>query len=555
MAIGLVLLVASRAGHGQRLPDTADPGQLLRRFEERIEPQVRPPVRIPEAPPTEAPAEAADVTFTLTGITLDGVSVYPEADLARLWQDELGEEVSLATIYEIAERITTRYRNDGYILSRAVVPPQEIAAGVVRIRVLEGYVDDVVIEGELQGRPSLVRARAERIRASRPLRAADLERYLLLLNELPGLAVEGVLRPADTPGAADLVLVTAHDPFIGAAQLDNRGTRFNGPVQLEASATLNSVLGLYEATQLRGVVTPDVVEELRLVSLEHTEPLTVEGLTLALFAAYVETEPGDSLEPFDVEGRSFSAGFSFSYPFVLRRSERLFGEVSFDYLNSETDAAGLELVDDRIRAIRVALTYDVADAQGGINVVRVEVSQGLDVLDASERGVDPQSRAEGESEFTKIALDGARVQALGAGFSVRAAARGQYSFDPLLAPEEFDFGGEDFGRAYDPFVISGDHGLAGQLELRYGRLIGDPFLQSVQLFASYDAGITWRRDETTGDDREFAHSVSTGIRLAIAEAVSASFEVGLPLNRPSEASPDPGDDEEVVGFFRISAVF
>ena len=82
---------------------------------------------------------------------------------------------------------------------------------------------------------------------SSPLLAKDLERYLLLIDDLPGVTVESVLLPSkDEPGASELILSLKHKKYGANGGIDNRGSKFNGPFQFKAGASSNSALGLYE---------------------------------------------------------------------------------------------------------------------------------------------------------------------------------------------------------------------------------------------------------------------------------------------------------------------
>lgn len=161
-------------------------------------PKPKPETIVPPIPTERAPPEAEGIRFVLNDIQIDGMTVYSKQDLAPVFENQLGKEISLAQIYEIALGLTVRYRKDGYILSQVVVPPQRIREGVVRLQAIEGYVDQVKFEGDGIDRPNLLGAYADKIKASRPLRLGVLERYLLLLNELPEVVVERVtLSPAE----------------------------------------------------------------------------------------------------------------------------------------------------------------------------------------------------------------------------------------------------------------------------------------------------------------------------------------------------------------------
>ena len=582
----IIALVATASALAQA-PSGALPGVIQRRFEPPPPtPEVQPAPRVPEGAPRDAPPGSADIRFELTGVVLDGVTVYSESDLMPFWQDLLGEEVSLADIYDVAAEITAKYRNDGYILSRAIVPAQEIEAGIARIQVIEGYVDQVIIEGELDGPEFQVQAKADRIQQSRPLQVSVLERNLLLMNELPGLSVEAILQPSETvTGAADLILTTRHKTFSGDLQLDNRGTEFTGPVELLGTARASSLLGWYEQTALGGVITPIEPEELQLISLDHTELLGTNGTTGSLFGSFVQTEPsGGGLSRFDVEGQAISASATVAHPVILRRSERLDARFTFSFLNSQTDflqiienANGTEdtfhrEIEDRIRALRLGASYSFADEHGGINLVAAEASQGLDILDATSKDTNT-SRDGGHADFTKFSANASRLQTLSSEWSLFGAVKGQYALDQLLASEQFDYGGQAFGRGFDPFEFNGDSGFAVLGEVRYDRFVGARYLQSYQGYASADYGIIWNKDTDStrpefaevepGRDElnpfradnikssEDAASLALGVRFVVTPNVSGSFEVALPLIRTPEAESNRAPRP----FFRLTAAF
>lgn len=565
--IALVLAVICLGSPGalaQTIPPALDPGVIQRQFEP--EPTPRPPVAppiVPDLAPGIVPPEAEAIRFTLEAVELDGGTVYDEAELRPLWAELLGQEISLAAIFGLAEQITTRYRSDGYILTRALVPPQEISDGRVRLRIVEGYVDRVVIEGEPLPEAQL-RAKADRITASRPLRNDVLERNLLLLNELPGLSVDSLLRPSpDVPGAAELVLVPSLQRLSSDVGFSNRGNRFTGPLELSAGVQANNLLGRFDSTQLRGVVNPASPEQLLVAVLEHSQPLGTDGTRLTFFGSAVWTEPGSLDDGDEVDGTSQSASLSISHPLVLTRQQRFEVRAELGLLNSDTDVTNPDptITDDdsakdRIRTLRLGGAWDFADRWTGITSVSGTLSQGLDVLGASSAGDDELSREAGKSDFTAMALEASRLQSLGRGWSFFLAAKGQYAFDSLLVSETFDFGGEAFGRAYDSSEISGDHGIAARLELRYGQLVGRPWLLSVQPFLSADFGAIWNRDSDDEgvDSSADAASVALGLRFDLTQRISGSIEVAQPLTRSPEIDRDDGK-KRPRGFFRLNATF
>src|SRR5205085_1393502 len=132
-------------------------------------------------PSTVAPAGAEKTSLVIQNIRITGASVYSETDFLPLYQDLLGRPVMLQAIYDLARRITEKYGADGYVLSRAIVPPQNLASGgaALHIQVIEGYVDEVVWPREKLARyRDFFTDYTAKIVADRPANIRTLERYL-----------------------------------------------------------------------------------------------------------------------------------------------------------------------------------------------------------------------------------------------------------------------------------------------------------------------------------------------------------------------------------------
>jgi hemolysin activation/secretion protein len=87
----------------------------------------------------------------------------------------------------IAAGISDLYRAAGFHLSRAIVPPQDIRDGQVRLEVIEGSITEVALKGEGAERFG-VRTLLDPVLAEQPARL-PLERQLLLINGRPGVSI------------------------------------------------------------------------------------------------------------------------------------------------------------------------------------------------------------------------------------------------------------------------------------------------------------------------------------------------------------------------------
>ncbi|MBN1545936.1 MAG: ShlB/FhaC/HecB family hemolysin secretion/activation protein [Syntrophaceae bacterium] len=515
------------------VPGTFLPGQIEKQF--KPEPQMRAAqpdrIGVPEVD-QPVPPEANDIRFTLTRITITGTTVYSESALLAPYQKLLNTEVSLAEMYRIASALTAKYRNDGYILSRVIVPAQSIENGEVRLQAIEGYVATVTVEGVKGDRRKLVERYAEKIKQSRPLRNNIMERYLLLMNDLPGAFARATIKSSPTePGAADMVVQFTQQKIQGGLAADNRGGEAQGPERLSGDISFNSVLGLQESTTLRVVSSGD--EKLKYASLVHEENIGPNGGTLNFYVDVVDSEPEEMLFiPLNLETSSETYTLTYMYPLIRSRAQNLSLRGSFFAHNGDTEIFGVDDTRDRIRGVRIGATYDLADAWQGVTLLDIEFSQGIDGLGSSDNGDMMLSRANGRVDFTKVVLYAARLQSLTPRFSVLAALNAQYAWCDLLSSELFSFGGEQFGRGYDPSEMVGDNGIAGKLELRFTDSLPFGFTNVYTLYGFYDIGVVYQRSPGSGFDHSAsAASAGMGLRLGLGQYVSCYAEVAKPLTR------------------------
>lgn len=543
---GGISLIALSSAQAQFVP-SADPSRVQDQLQTETQPQAADgQVITPPSLTSDVPASFKDITFTLEAIQFDGMSVYDQEQVADLYSDKVGQKVSLAEIVRVANALTLQYRNDGYLLSRAVVPTQEINDGSVTIKVFEGYIDQVQIEqeGDVAGGTALIERLTERLNRPGPVRTRDLESALLLSNDLPGVSIRTIITPSqERVGAADLRLIVTQERDLFTVAANNRGTRYLGPLQVFATYQLNSPF------KNHGRLTADYVtawggdQELGYYGLSYDTIVHKSGTQLNIGGSYADTDPGFTLSQFDVEGESTSAFIGLEQPLIRTRRENLSVYGLFDYLNSENDATITLLeYEDKVRTLRVGARYNFVDGYKGFNRFNVEVSQGLDILGASEEG-DDVSRANGDPEFTKIYLEASRVQALPHNASLVLATKAQKSAHTLLSSEEFGIGGARFGRAYDPSEVVGEDGVVGSLEVN--KTYASPYaeLDSYQLYGFYDIGAVWNDD--AAQDKESLSSAGAGVRAVLFGGANASFEVSKPLTRDVDTQGD--DDVRLFG--------
>lgn len=499
------------------------------------------------------PASVAGVVVEVSSIDVDGVTAYLSGAFADLTVGMVGRKVPLADLFRAAAMIEARYRRDGYILTRAIVPAQEAADGHYRIQVVEGYVSAVDLTGDAGSEAGLLHHYLDAVTATRPAKLAVIERALLLANDVPGITARAVLTPApDTHGAARLLVEVHRKPVDAFATINNRGSRFAGPVTGTIGLDLNG-LGSFGG-HVGGIYFTTFDHEQNYGELSVDGRISGAGLKLRAWGSYASSRPGSILAPLDIRSRSLVGGVGLDYPLVRTRALSVWTHGSFEITDDHTDILGTRDSADRQRIARVGVSAQLQDPWRGANTISITAHKGLDILNASHDGdPTPQSRLGGRSDFLKLTATASHYQPLYSapwgGLALQVSAAGQYAADRLLALEQFHVGGEALGRGFNPSQYSGDQGIAGSAELQLTLLKQIGPITGQQFYTFFDAASVRDRDSLRGWTG--IQSTGGGVRADIGPRFSVQVELAVPYKGGRQIGARLDEGAQV--FFRLTA--
>jgi hemolysin activation/secretion protein len=470
--------------------------------------------------------------FIAGAIRVEGSTVLPPEAFAAAIEPYLGRELGPDDLRALAGNVAAVARNAGFGLATAWIPPQDVVNGILRVRIEEGRIDAVEVEGPAR---ELVEARLAPLADGEPVTTAELERRLRIAGDLAGVSV-GQARLLRRGGLSVLAVSTGYERVTGRVWMDNWGTDTVGPMRLRAALDFNGLVAAGDRLAVGGAITPFQPGEFKLINLGYSLPAGRSGTEIQLRGYVSATEAGAGLRDFDLDGLSYEVAVGATHPLVRSREASLWAIGELMLRNSDLTRDDVLLREDRIVTAAAGL-YGAGRVAGGFARVRLTAVQGLDLFDATREGDPLASRRDGDGVFTKLTVWTDYARSLGGPFSFLVRGEGQLASRPLLSSEEMGLGGQYSVRGYESRELAGDRGGAVATELRFDlRDLPGPMRQA-QLYVFGDAGSVSNLEGGFGGGTLV--SAGAGARLWAQQGIEATAELGVPLRDANGRRPDP----------------
>ena len=497
-AVGVFLSATAIAAFAQTTPDA---GSLLQQIE-RDRPI--PPKRLiaPDAVPVPQEMQAAPgpaVTITVTHFVFTGNTLLAEDQLAAVTAGFINRPLSFTELQKAAAAVADRYRQAGWVV-RAYLPKQEIDRGSVIIQIIEGRFGRIHLDGSEPTRlklPTALRTIEARQKQGAPINADAIDRAVMLLDDLPGVAATSTFREGEQEGETDLVLKLADTPvFLGNVELDNTGSRATGRERVALTAYLDSPLGFGEQLAANVVHT----EGSDYARLGLTVPVGVDGLRVGLNGSrldYRVITPENKL--LDIRGIADTAGIEASYPIIRSRAANLSLAAAFERkaFDNWTNTGSSNRY--HINVATGTLAGNSFDGFGGngANNASIGFTAGhVDLTGSANQAADAAS-SQTAGHYQKLKLTLSRNQTVTDNISVYGQYLYQVASKNLDSSEKLTLGGASGVRAYPSGEGSGADGHLLTLEARV-RLP-----EGVNLTLFHDAGhitaVNHRNTSPTGN--------------------------------------------------------
>jgi hemolysin activation/secretion protein len=426
--------------------------------------------------PRELGKPQDDVKLDITGFVIDGLPEASVPALAALTAAQTGPGRTYEDLINAAAAVTRHMQRDmGYYVGFAYVPEQKMLGGQVHLQALEGRLDQVRVmpvdagQQGAQDAPALqAQAQAlvdERLAHLQPgaiLRTDDVERGVLLLNDVPGWRFRVEIEEGSGPGTASLrVTPFSERGLSGRAELDTLGNRYTGLARL--SGTLQASNPLRRGDVLTAQALSSHTGGLKQLSASYTLPLGAQGLKLGGTVSRVEYGLDRDAYPADYAGSVVSTGLFALHPLLRSRNANVFGLISLEHKQFDDHQAGLR-PSKFSNDWQLGLVGDARDdlLGGAINTFELQALHGRMGFGA---GANPLGLS---PSFNKVTLGASRLQGLVPGrLQLFARYKAQWAGAGLDATEKYAAGGPLGVRAFGPGEASADHAQVANAELRW----------------------------------------------------------------------------------------
>lgn len=484
-----------------------DAGQLLREQQSQTERQLAPKKAPAETTvPAQAEPAATGPSVRVKMFRFRGnEGIVPTADLMEVVKGSVGKELHLADLQRLADKVTELLRSKGFFLSRAYLPKQDVTDGTVLIAIVQAMSDgEVGVSCAKDSRvhePQLKHIAAKAVKPGQPLREDELERAILLMNDIPGVTARATLAPGSVPGSTKVTINVTETPvFGGALWADNYGNRYTGAWRGNGYAYFDSPFHFGDQANLM----VSFASRLAQGRLGYGAPIGSSGLRGNISYTFMQYKLGEELAAMQGKGSASTADAGLSYPLIRRRALNLSVNAGVEAKTLKDKAYGYTIRDKRLQNGSAGISGDASDSflGGGYSTWTASVTTGH--LDLSHNTSDYNSdqgklivdnagnylrvpAPHTDGNYTRFNLGGTRLQRVTDSLSLYASYQGQLASKNLDSSEKFALGGPYGVRAYPVGEASGDEGHLFNFELRDDL----PFKSEwgvIQVIGFFDAG-------------------------------------------------------------------
>ena len=501
------------------------------------------------------PPAAQPRTLDIEEFRVEGADLLTGLEVETALTPFIGKGRPLEDVEKARAALEKAYTDRGYQTVVVAIPPQTVRGGIVTLKVTEGKVGRLRVNGAHWFSPFEIKRLAPSVQEGKVPNFNELAEDIVVLNQWPDRRVTPAIRPGAEPGTVDVDLnVQETFPLHGSLELNNRYSvntvhlRMNGAIRYDNLWQLGHSLGF----------------SFQVAPKRPSDALVFAGNYLARF-------PGAPWFTLAFNGVIQDSDVSTLGGTAVRGRGRIFGTRAVANLPGSTEffhalSVGLDYklfledisLGESAQSTPVhywPMTFQYGGTVLGRNTqtaFSVSAAFNLRGLSSNDVAFDAK-RYKASASFVYFRGDLGHTQNLPADLQLFFKVSGQWAPDPLVGPEQFTAGGAETVRGYLEVEASGDFGALGSFEFRspsLTRWLG-PTVTDWRFYVFTEGGRVWIHDALPEQKVFYTlWSAGGGTRFRLWDHLSGTLDVGVPL---SSAGPTPKYQPRI--HFRLAGEF
>ena len=432
------------------LPPGQEPGAQAERYKYGVDKEKKKlEYKKPKAPEIKIEKEKAEpakggASFVLKEVKVTGATIFKPQDFRQIYESYLNKKVTFQDMQVVSGKIESKYKEKGYFTTTVYIPEQNIKDGVIEIRIAEGKMGKLNIEGNKWFSADFIE-KFFHTQKNEILNIKSTARDILRINKNPDLEIKAVISQGKEPQTSDISLkVEGKLPWHAGFLQDNRGSRLTGKYRSMFFIRSSNVSGLGDTVFINFLYTGNSFAE----SVSYNIPIGTYGTKFGIDITNFGMKLGKEYKSFDITGNTQIYTPHLSWELALTEEFEAYADLGMDIKSIKKKMAGDTTTNDQLRTPYFGFDFLKTDSRGQTTFAPKFNFGTSDFLGASSRNHPTSSRAGTGGSFFKYEQSLNRIQKMFFDSYMSIRTQLQVASHTLASSEQFQLGGADSVRGY-----------------------------------------------------------------------------------------------------------
>jgi hemolysin activation/secretion protein len=491
--------------------------------------------------PSSTAAPPAVNYFDVHEYRVLGNTVLENRDIETVLYPLLGDHKTLADVESARTALEKYYHDRGFGTVFVDIPEQDVDDKIVRLKVTEGRLREVHIQGARYFSERKILAAVPAAAAGTVPNLPELQTQLSAVGvQTADRTVVPILKAGAEPGTVDLTLkVDDHLPVHGSLEFDNQNTP--GTHELRATATVGygNLFQDLDNFSLQYQFAPQDVSQVSVVAANYAWGAVGTGFHPSMY--FIESDSNvPTVGTLGVigKGQIFGARLGYSVFDSATAPQVITLGIDYKHFLQSIGLASTAGLNTPITYTNFSVAYSGNWSSNWLSGSLGSAANFGARGDPNDPDTFANKRFEGHPNYFYVKLDGSLVAQLPRGFKIILRADGQFAEEPLITNEDFSLTGADGVRGYLEAEVLADKGLKGGIQFQSPNLVvrgfnwGDGFI-------FFDGGRASVIDPQGEQGSTKLSSFGAGLTLLPAYWLNALLTWAIPLDTgPNTRSHD-----------------